>query len=135
VKRILYSLVTFTCLIPSAEALSTGAIIQVARRLRMSNAEPLPPKDYFIDLGDRDGVKVGDVVEVFRHVPVPNRMASGDWHVMKVSIGELKIRQVGESTSIARTENEREINALPAMDYQSLMLGDQVVFKTGLPFK
>ena len=62
-------------------------------------------------------------------------MASGDWHVMKVSVGELVVRQVGESTSVARTEREREINSLPAMEYQSLMLGDQVGVKTGLPFK
>ena len=37
----------------------------MARRLRMSYAEPIPPKDYFIDMGQRDGLKVGDVLEVF----------------------------------------------------------------------
>lgn len=122
-------------LIQPTFAQSNGAIIQVARRLRMSYSEPMPPKDYFIDLGQRDGLKVGDVLEVFRYVPVPNRMASGDWHVMKVSVGELIVKQVGESTSVARTERERELNSLPAMEYQSLMLGDQVSVKTGLPFK
>ena len=122
-------------MVSQANATAMGTIIQVARRLRMSYSEPVPPKDYFIDLGERDGLKVGDMVEVYRYVPVPNRMASGDWHVMKVTLGELKIKQVGESTSVARYEREREINSLPAMEYQSLMLGDQVILKTGLPFK
>ena len=122
-------------MVSQANATAMGTIIQVARRLRMSYSEPVPPKDYFIDLGERDGLKEGDRVEVYRYVPVPNRMASGDWHVMKVTLGELKIKQVGESTSVARYEREREINSLPAMEYQSLMLGDQVILKTGLPFK
>ncbi len=122
-------------MVSQANATAMGTIIQVARRLRMSYSEPVPPKDYFIDLGERDGLKVGDRVEVYRYVPVPNRMASGDWHVMKVTLGELRIKQVGESTSVARYEREREINSLPAMEYQSLMLGDQVILKTGLPFK
>ena len=119
----------------SAFATASGTVIQVARRLRMSYSEPMPPKDYFIDLGERDGLKVGDTIEAFRYVPVPSRMASGDWHVMRVTLGELKVKQVGESTSVARFEKERELNSLPAMDYQSLMLGDQVIVKTGLPFK
>lgn len=134
-KNFVYILFVASVVFTPVYAQSSGAIIQVARRLRMSYSEPMPPKDYFIDLGQRDGLKEGDVLEVFRYVPVPNRMASGDWHVMKVSVGELVVRQVGESTSVARTEREREINSLPAMEYQSLMLGDQVGVKTGLPFK
>ena len=118
-----------------AEATVTGTVIQVARRLRMTYLEPLPPKDFFIDIGERDGLKIGDTIEAFRYVPVPNRMSSGDWHVMRVSLGELRLKQVGESTSVARFERDREISSLPAMDYQSLMLGDQVILKTGLPFK
>jgi len=135
VKRVISILLLMLLTTLEAQATSTGTIIQVARRLRMSYSEPLPPKDYFIDLGERDGLKVGDIVEVYRYVPVPNRLASSDWHVMKVSLGELKVKQVGESTSVARFEREREINSLPAMEYQSLMLGDQVILKTGLPFK
>ncbi|MFM8314874.1 MAG: hypothetical protein ACKOA8_11365 [Deltaproteobacteria bacterium] len=134
-KYFIYFLCGFNFMVSQANATAMGTIIQVARRLRMSYSEPVPPKDYFIDLGERDGLKVGDRVEVYRYVPVPNRMASGDWHVMKVTLGELKIKQVGESTSVARYEREREINSLPAMEYQSLMLGDQVILKTGLPFK
>jgi hypothetical protein len=135
VKHFISILILAVVWVDTAHGTVTGTIIQVARRLRMSYSEPLPPKDYFIDLGERDGIKVGDVIEAFRYVPVPNRMASGDWHVMRVSLGDLKVKQVGESTSVARFEKDREINALPAMDYQSLMLGDQVILKTGLPFK
>jgi hypothetical protein len=135
VKHKNYLFFVFILVSVSGYASTMGTVIQVARRFRMSYSEPMPPKDYFIDLGERDGVKVGDMVEAFRYVPVPNRMASGDWHVMKVVLGELRVKQVGESTSIARFEREREINALPAMEYQSLMLGDQVAIKTGLPFK
>lgn len=116
-------------------ASNQGTIIQVQRRLRMSYLEAMPPKDYFFDLGERDGLKVGDIVEAFRFIPVPNSLSGGAWHLMRISLGELRVQFVGESTSVGRFEKEREINSLPAMEYQSLMMGDHVQMKTGLPFK
>lgn len=126
---ILVSLIFLTL---TAEA-TTGSIIQVTRKLRMSANETLPPKDYFLDLGQRNGVKVGDVYEVTRQIPITNAFAGGAWHLMKVTLGEVKIYAVGESTSVGRVEVERDPSSLPAMEYQSFMIGDGVQLKTNLP--
>ena len=131
-KRLL--IILFLVAVPSF-AINQGNIIQVARKLRMSYNEPVPPKEYFVDLGERDGVKVGDFVEVYRMVPVVNAMSGGPWHLLKVSLGDMKLVFVGESTSIGRVEIEREPASLPSIvEYQAFMLGDQVQAKTGLPF-
>ncbi len=113
-----------------AHAHKNGNIIQVSRKLRMSYREPNPPKEYYVDLGIRDGVKVGDVVEVYRMVPVVNSMSGGAWHLMRVSLGELKLSVVGESTAIGRSYNDREPQSLPSLEYQAFMIGDEVEFKT-----
>lgn len=109
---------------------ATGTIIQVTRRLRMTAAEPLAPKDYFFDLGQRNGVQVGDVLEVYRMLPVMNQLTGGAWHLMKVTMGEVKIYMVGESTSVGHLESDRDLSAIPVHDYPNFMLGDQVDTKT-----
>lgn len=121
-------------------ATNHGNIIQVTRKLRMSYREPLPPKEFYFDLGVRDGLKEGDIVEVFRMIPVVNSMSGGAWHLMRVTLGQMRITFVGESTSIGRSVNDREPASLPSVDYQSFMIGDQVEAKvpdakSGLPFQ
>lgn len=106
-----------------------GAIIQVNRKLRLSYNDPMPPKDYFIDLGTRNGIKVGDILEVTRQMPVRNSLSEGPWHVMKVSLGEMRIYVVGESTAVGHMEFEREPSSLPTMDFPTFMLGDEVALK------
>lgn len=133
-KRILLILLVFVIQV-HGWSIATGNVIHVSRQLRMSYLEPMPPKDFFVDLGQRDGVKVGDIVEVFRMIPVVNSMSGGPWHLMRVSLGEMKLVFVGESTSIGRVEVEREPASFPTMEYQSIMLGDQVQVKApSLPF-
>ncbi len=111
---------------------ATGSIIQVTRRLRMSALEAQSPKNYFIDLGERNGLKSGDVVEVYRMIPVMNQLTGGAWHLMKVTLGEIKIYMVGESTAVGHLESDRDLSTIPVQDYPNFMLGDQVEMKTAM---
>jgi hypothetical protein len=108
---------------------ANGTIIQVSRKLRLSYNESMPPKDYFIDLGTRNGIKVGDVFEVTRQIPVQNSLSEGPWHLMKVTLGDIRVYAVGESTAVGHSDFEREPTALPAMEFQTFMLGDEVALK------
>jgi len=118
---------------PSSMAVrESGAIIQVQRKIRMSDADPLPPKEYFVDLGSRDGVQAGEQLEVYRTIPVVNGHSGGPWHVLRVKIGDLRIDYVGETSSLAREVEGRDIASLPPLETSSFMLGDEVSRKTGL---
>lgn len=121
---------------PSALAVrGSGSIIQVQRKIRMTDADPLPPKEYFIDLGERDGVQKGESLEVYRQLPVINGQSGAPWHVLRVKIGELRIDYVGETSSLAREVEGRDIASLPPLEYQTFMLGDEVFRRTGLQNK
>ncbi len=98
----------------------------------MSSLEAQAPKDYFIDLGQRNGVQPGDVLQVYRMVPVMNQLTGGAWHLMKVVLGEVKIYIVGESTSVGHLESDRDLSSIPVHDYPNFMLGDQVELKAPL---
>lgn len=101
----------------------------------MSAKEPVPAKEFYIDLGMNDGVKEGDVFSVYRTVNVINMVNGYSPNLMKVPLGEIKIILVGEFTSIGRTLNRVAEADLPVLDYPDFMLGDVVDLKSNLPFK
>lgn len=130
---ILSLLIIFSALSEAASNRTSGTIIQVQRKIRMSDAEPLPPKEYFIDLGSRDGLVEREKLDVYRHIPVINGPAGAPWHILRVKIGELRVDYVGESSALAREVEGRDLASLPPLDYQTYMLGDEVSRKQELP--
>jgi hypothetical protein len=101
----------------------------------MQANEPAPPKEYFVDIGARDGVRDGDVLEVSRKVPVVEAQTAGSFHVLKVVLGEVKVTLVGETSAVARVHHIKPPTELPPMEFFSFVLGDQVELKSGLPFR
>ncbi|MBY0371580.1 hypothetical protein K2X33_12910 [bacterium] len=112
---------------------AAGSILQSTRRLRMSSIEPLPVKDFYVDLGVRDGVRVGDVFTVRRPVSVTNGQSDANVHLVLVPMGELRVLAVGETVCITRPENTIDSSLLPAFQYAGFMVGDEVLTKSHLP--
>ena len=115
-----------------AEGRDLGSIIQVQRKIRMSESEPLPPKEYFIDIGSRDGLKEGETLQVYRQVPVINGQSGGPWHILRMKIGDLRVAFVGETSALAREVEGRDIASLPPLEYNTFMMGDEVSRIIGL---
>lgn len=103
-----------------------GTIINVSHGFKMTESEPTPPRDFYIDLGTRDGVKAGDVLEVTRQLSITNAMWSGPGHLLRVVLGDVKVLTVGETASIARLQTQRTTAEVPVLDYQTFMVGDVV---------
>lgn len=120
---------------PAALAFSDldGSVIQVGRPLAMDSDGPRPPKEYYVNLGSRDGLSPGEVLQVTRQVPVVDAMGGGDWHLLKVVMGEMEVVLVGETASLTRELRVREPAQLPPLDYQTFMVGDKVSRRAGLP--
>jgi len=115
---------------PSGE----GNIIYISRKLKMSSLDATAPKDFYVDLGDQQGLKTGDVLEVYRVQPVLNGVTGDANNFVRVRLGELKIILLGEFSSIARIHTLADAKELPVLDYPAFMLGDVVAAKTSLPF-
>jgi len=92
----------------------------------MSESEPLPEKDYYLSVGERDGLHLGDVVEVFRSYPVMDVASGVPARLIRISLGKLKISILGMSQSVARVDELRPPGLLPALVSPSPMLGDEV---------
>ncbi len=101
----------------------------------MQANEPTPAKEFFIDIGARDGVREGDTLEVSRSIPVVEAQTAGSFHEMKVILGEIKVTLVGQTSSLARVQRIKPPAELPPMEFFSFVLGDQVELKSSLPFQ
>lgn len=114
-------------------ATKQASIIQVTRPLKMAAADPLPPKDYYLDMGEREGLRVGTIVEVYRQLPVQNGQTGSVLSTVRVLLGELKVISTGLTLSVARLHSERAPAEVPSMDLKSFMIGDEVQMKSDLP--
>jgi len=112
---------------------SEGSIIQVSRKLRMSANEPNPPKDFYLDIGFRQGIRPGDTVEVSRVMAVLNGVTGDASSLLRVPLGEIKILLVGEFTSVGRAISLTDPNQIPTLEFPWMMIGDQVEPKGRVP--
>lgn len=109
-----------------AECASPGMIVQVSRKIRMRNSDPIPEKEYFVNLGRQSGIKEGDVLQVVRGVAVVDVLTAGELLYLRVVMGELRIFQVGESVSVGRIFTARAPDELPPLDDFDFVMGDEV---------
>jgi hypothetical protein len=116
-------------------AIPSGSVIQISHKLSMTSTETSPEKDYFIDVGAKDGVKAGDTFDIFRKLTVINVPTGNVTDLLKVPFGEMKVYLVGDSASVAHISRPPEFKDLPVIEYTGVMLGDEVRLKSNLPFK
>jgi hypothetical protein len=123
---------TFLFFLSALSVATEGTIVQVSRNLRMSAAETAPPKEFYIDLGLRDGIRSGDLLAVSRWVGVSDAL-TGEPRLLKVELGELVVVRAGESTSVTRLSRTTDPKDLPVMEYRTFMVGDIVSSRRELP--
>jgi hypothetical protein len=135
--RSLLFVVTLLTLLTSipAEAMHSGTILQVTRKVKLTSTEPDSPRDFVIDLGTNQEVKVGDTVVVSRWIPIQDSTTDDPKDFLRVTLGEIQVNFIGANSCIGRMTTHVEAKDLPTMDNPWFMVGDAVQLKSSLPFK
>jgi len=100
-------------------------VFDVRRPLAMDDSQHTP-KDFYINAGSNDGMKVGMIVAVQRRqalYDVYQNKSPGDLVVM---VGQLRIIHVQAEISVARLESITKNDESPAVDFDAVMVGDKV---------
>ncbi len=99
-------------------------VFDVRRPLAMEN-DQTPPKDYYINAGTNDGLRVGVILTVYRRqtlYDVYQNKSPGD---LIVAVGELRIIHVQGEISVARLEKLHTHDDYPNVDFDAIMVGDK----------
>lgn len=118
------SFLLFLNLITAEQIFARDVVVfDVRRPLAMENNEVLP-KDYYLNAGANDGLKVGVILTVYRHqtlYDVYQNKSPGD---LVVAVGELRIVHVQGDICVARLENLHKHDDYPNVDFDAIMVGD-----------
>lgn len=112
-----------------AQATVQGTVIFISRKLRLSSDEPISAKDFYLNRGDRHGLRTGDSVEIYREMSVLNGLTGNSVTLVRVKLGEMKVLATGDFSAVARMETMSDPRDLPSLDYPGVMLGDSFVSK------
>lgn len=106
------------------DADNTAIIYNVYRGIYMGEGD-IPPKDYYINAGTKQGLRIGGLVDVYRRVATQdnhNQRLAGE---LAVPIASLKIIAVDGSVAVARLERAAPITQTLS-GLSSVMIGDVI---------
>jgi len=92
----------------------------------MSNDNKYPEKDFYVNLGLAQGIKIGSSLEVFRIVTTDDDISNRKMDNITFRIAKLKIIHAEENISVARLVEMNSKEETPYGIYNTIMIGDLV---------
>ncbi len=112
-------------LVPSALS-DTAIVYSVFKGVDLGNPNDLLQKDYFINLGTNQGIKVGTVLEVARKSPSYDLTTEKLYKDLIFPFAQVKVIHAEKDASIARLEKLYPMDKTPVLIPRSVIVGDLV---------
>ncbi len=100
-------------------------IIEIRKSLPMEPTEKAV-KDFIINRGSSAGLKAGAFVNIVREVAVNDPVRNKSLGALHIPVGKLQIIHVESNISVARLHSELGDDERPMLEYEALMIGDEV---------
>jgi hypothetical protein len=100
-------------------------VFDVRKTLSLHDDDPVY-KDFYVNMGTESGVKIGDIVAVYRRVPVIDvyrNKAQGD---LVVPIAHLRVIHTQKTMSVCRLAAAVNQKQIPVLQFDAVMMGDRV---------
>lgn len=111
--------------LPNAFADDNPTIFDVRRSLPMEPSEPTF-HDFYINAGPEVGFRVGMVMNVIRSMPVHDPIQNKQQATLNITVGKVRVIHVEKGIAVARLVSEVPSSDRPVLDFESVMIGDQV---------
>ncbi|MBS1963006.1 MAG: hypothetical protein JST04_12375 [Bdellovibrionales bacterium] len=121
----LASVVTWV-LTPTALSDETAIIYSVFKGIDLGNPNDAVQKDYFVNLGTNQGVRVGTVLEVARKSPSYDLTTEKLYKDLIFPFAQIKIIHAEKDASIARLEKLYSPDKTPVLVPRAVIVGDLV---------
>lgn len=110
----------------SAEAAADFVVYSVYRGLNMGDPGEVSLKDYYVNVGTRNGVKTGTVLTVLRRTSSYDLGTQKLYKDVTFPIARIKVIHAEEDAAIARLEGFESERSTPAYSPRAIMIGDFV---------
>lgn len=82
--------------------------------------------DYYLSMGEDHGVKAGDVINVYRRVPLVDNYRTINHDDMQIAVAQLKVIYTQKTMSIGRVIKRKRPENMPVLEFEKIMVGDRV---------
>lgn len=104
-------------------------IFSISQDIPMGIKDENIKKNFYVNMGDKQGLKPGTTLDVFRVISRLDPYESKTRYNYRVKIGELEVLHTEENSSIANLKNINLQEKTPLFDVPGLMIGDHVGVK------
>ncbi len=125
-KGLIVTLISLSSLYTQAADIQ---IFEVKKTLPLTNDEPVY-HDFYINAGNESGLKPGMLITVFRREALYDTYRSRSPGELKVPVGRIKVIHVQKGLSVARVFSKISRKNTPILDYNYIMIGDQLDLST-----
>jgi hypothetical protein len=116
------------CLIPSTGNSSDYTVYSVYKELDMGNPGEVPQKDYYINMGSSQGIRVGTSLTVKRRIATYDLLSEKLYKDLVVPVAKIKVIHVESNAAVARLEKLESSEKSPAISPRAVLIGDIVQF-------
>lgn len=104
-------------------------IYSVVQDLPMGEDNEVIKKNYYINMGNNQGLEAGSILDVFRVISRLDPYETKKRYNYKVKIGEVKVLHTEDESSIATLQKINTAASSPLFEIPALMIGDKVNVK------
>lgn len=109
----------------AVEAAPEHIVFGVKTEVPMSNEER-PRRDFYVNIGTKQGVKIGSVLDVYRSVTSSDNVNNRSSRNVIFKFAKLKVIHAEGDIAVARIVEVLPPNKTPIGDYPSVIVGDRV---------
>jgi len=101
-------------------------IYSVMHELPMGVQNEITKKNYYVNMGDKQGISPGTVLDVYRTIVRNDPYETKKRYTYEIKVGQLEIIHKDDDASIAITKNINNEAKTPLFEIPNFMVGDKV---------
>ena len=128
-----FMLTLFWVLVPLSQAgqPSEFVVYSVYQKLNLGERDEVPQKDYLVNMGSKQGLQEGSILEVMRRAPTYDLISNQLYRDMTFPIARVKVIHVETTAAVTRLEKLLPAEQTPAANPRAIMVGDVVRVANG----
>lgn len=123
---VLLAFLALSSFAPLAMSQDEFMVYSMYRPVDLGDSSEPPAKDYFLNLGTRNGLKNGHLVKVFRRAATYDLTSQKLFKDVQFPIARLRVIHAESHAAIARLESFLPLDKTPGISPRAIMVGDVV---------